>query len=269
MSQQTISKIDIARSFGKAAESYDQAAHFQRWVGNELLARIKGDEYQSVLDIGCGTGFFASGLVDKSRSSEKFYLGLDLALPMLEHGKRERNLDSDSHWLAGDAENLPFIDGSVDLAFSSLAIQWCSDLPALFKEIYRVLKPGGIFAFSTLLDGSLKELKASWSKVDGYQHVNQFALVDEYREPAEFAGFQNVICDQVSHVLFYDQVRELTRELKGIGAHNMTEKRPSGLTGKSKLKQFLSSYESFRNESGKLPATYEVLLCVLSKPLNN
>ncbi|MGC3664218.1 methyltransferase domain-containing protein, partial [Pseudomonas aeruginosa] len=76
-----------------------------------------------------------------------------------------------SHFIGGDAERLAMRDGSCDLLFSSLAIQWWADLPAVLAEARRLLRPGGELAFSSLCVGSQGELRDSCGVVDGFVHV--------------------------------------------------------------------------------------------------
>jgi malonyl-CoA O-methyltransferase len=56
----------------------------------------------------------------------------------------------------------------------------------------------------------------------------------------------------------YPDARALMRELKAIGAHNVTAGRPRGLTGRKRLAAMTQAYETVRSEDG-LPATYEVI----------
>jgi len=274
MSDMGINKQVIARSFGLAAEHYDSVAHFQRWVGNELLKLIPASKNIRLLDLGTGTGYFLKPL--SQNFSAESLVALDLSEGMIRHVVDHVCVDhnvvnsaapqnSALSCVVGDADNLPFADGSFDLIFSSLAIQWCSDLEELFSEVSRVLAPKGIFACSTLLDGSLHELKAAWQSVDSTQHVNDFYALSDYRRAAQAAKFNLECFEQRQHVLQYKQVKELTRELKMLGAHNMTPERAKGLTGKSKMKRFLETYERFRASSGFVTATYEVGFAVLLK----
>lgn len=267
MSVEIINKKEIAKSFGNAAANYDSVAHFQRWVGNELLQKIPIlNDASTIVDLGCGTGYFLSGL--KAKFPKADYLGFDLSEDMIRFAREssgEQESSTCTTWLVGDGESLPFKTGSVDLIFSSLAIQWCGSLSALFVEIQRVLTDKGVFVFSSLVDGSLCELKSSWSQVDGDQHVNEFAYLADYQEAVTATQLETKVLEVQAKVLYYQKVKDLTRELKTLGAHNMTAHRSTHLTGKQRIKQFLSAYEEFRLDSGALPASYQVLFGVLAK----
>lgn len=254
-----IDKSAIARSFGRAAHSYDQAAHFQRWVADRLLAQHDLADYETVLDLGCGTGYCMQRL---PKASTK--IGLDLSESMLAVA-RSKVTDSRCLWLAGDAEQLPLQNECVDAVVSSLSLQWCANTDGLFQDIYRILKPGGVFLFSTLLDGTLGELKDAWSEADQAQHVNRFDTYLHYEMAARSAGFNSINLQQVAHVLRYQHVRDLLSELKAIGAHNVTSDRVRHVTPKSTFRRFEAAYERRRDQDGKLPATYQVLLGVVTK----
>lgn len=263
MSADCIDKIAIARSFGRAAQSYDSVAHFQRWVADGLIDKVPAQDYESIVDLGCGTGYSSSQLLGLSDSGQ--YLGVDLSSDMLSYAREHHGSDNKA-WLTGDAEALPIKSASQDLVYSSLAIQWCTDLERMFTEVYRVLKPGGVFAFASLVDGSLSELKAAWRCVDEKQHVNEFETLADYERSASSTDFCIATLCVEAKVLRYEKVKDLTRELKLLGAHNITSQRPSNLTGKNRLKAFIEAYENCRMAEGYLPATYQVLWGVLVKP---
>ena len=61
--------------------------------------------------------------------------------------------------------------------------------------------------------------------------------------------------------LTYPDTLSLMRDLKAIGAHNVTAGRPRGLLGRTRLKRMQQAYETFRR-NGQLPATYEVVYAV-------
>ena len=115
---------------------------------------------QCVLDLGTGTGLHSPTLAE--RYDDAVVIGMDLAMGMLQFARKKYRPPPGVRWCSGDIESIPFQSNAVDLIYSSLAIQWCSFEKVLW-EVSRVLKPGGTFVFSTLAEGSLKELDKAWS----------------------------------------------------------------------------------------------------------
>ena len=265
MEQQLIDKQRIANSFSNAAATYDGLAGLQREVGTRLLDYLPQQHPQEMIDLGCGTGYFTPVL--KQRYPYAYLYNLDLALGMLSYAKLHRPEGSTS-WLCADAESLPLADKSIKLIYSSLAIQWCENLQQLFSEVQRVLKPGGKFVFATLGPNTLAELKLAWSAADTAIHVNQF--VDEpIIRSSVGAGLSIAGFDEELKVLKYQELKGLTDELKGIGAHNMNAGQPTGLVGREKIRKFKAGYEKQRQTDGMLPATCQVYYVVVEKPLEN
>jgi malonyl-CoA O-methyltransferase len=262
LSHYHLDKKRVAESFSRAAQSYDSVARLQRQVGQRLLdslpEKLPGDR---VIDLGCGTGYFTDRLAKKYSSIE--LIGLDLAQGMLAFAGTERQ--TKVHWLCADAEALPLADQSVDLIFSNLAIQWCEQLPTLAAEINRVLKPGGYFAFTSLGGDTLYQLRASWAEVDNYVHVNRFTPAENYRKAFEDIGMNFHQFDIDRCDLEYRDLRHLTDELKGLGAHNLNSGQNRGLTGPRQIRKLIQSYEKYRHQSGTLPATWEVIYGVASR----
>nr|WP_298114102.1 malonyl-ACP O-methyltransferase BioC [uncultured Pseudomonas sp.] len=253
-------KHQVAASFSRAAESYDSVAALQRAVGHELLARLpESSSPARWLDLGCGTGYFSRTLGERFPGAEG--VAVDIAEGMLRHA---RPLAGARHFVAGDAERLPLGDESCDLLFSSLALQWCGDFAAVLREARRVLRPGGVLAFSSLCVGTLRELRDSWQAVDGFVHVNRFRRFEDYQGLCAASGLQVLSLQSRPQVLHYPDVRSLTHELKALGAHNLNPGRPGGLTGRARMLALLAAYEQFRQPQG-LPATYQVVYGVLHK----
>ena len=253
-------KRQVAVSFSRAAASYDSVAELQRAVGHELLAqlpvRLAPERW---LDLGSGTGYFSRALGQRFAGSEG--LALDIAQGMLAFARPQGGAQ---HFIAGDAEHLPLQAGRCEVIFSSLALQWCADFKAVLNEAHRVLKPGGVMAFSSLCVGTLSELRDSWRAVDGQVHVNRFRPFEVYQQACAASDFQVISLRNQAHVLHYPHVRQLTHELKALGAHNLNPGRPEGLTGRARLQGLISAYEHFRQPQG-LPATYQVVYGLLEK----
>ncbi|MDH0759625.1 malonyl-ACP O-methyltransferase BioC [Pseudomonas juntendi] len=255
-------KRQVAASFSRAAASYDSVAALQRAVGLSLLGQVPaGWQPLRWLDLGSGTGHFSRILAERFAQSSG--VAVDIAEGMLRHARNEQR---GAHYhVAGDAERLPLRDASVDLVFTSLAVQWCDQFASVLAEALRVLRPGGVLAFSSLCVGTLDELRASWQVVDGLVHVNRFRRFEDYQRLCAASGFEQLELHRCAHVLHYPDVRSLTHELKALGAHNLNPGRPSGLTGRARMQGLLQAYEAFRQPAG-LPATYQVVYGVLRKP---
>jgi len=255
-------KRQVAASFSRAAASYDSVAELQRAVGTALIEQLPQDlQPQRWLDLGSGTGYFSRALA--ARFAEAPGIAVDIAQGMLEHARLHGGARD---YVAGDAERLPLREASVDLVFSSLAVQWCGNFAAVLEEARRVLQPGGVLAFSSLCVGTLHELRESWQAVDGLVHVNRFRRLEDYQRLCGASEMQVLSLQARPHVLHYPDVRSLTHELKALGAHNLNPGRPAGLTGRARMQGLLQAYEQFRDAQG-LPATYQVVYGVLRKPL--
>ena len=253
--------IDLARvrrSFGHSARDYDATAVLQARVRAELLERLDlvRLEPKAILDLGAGTGHASGALKRRYRSS--LVIAVDLAEGMLREARRQQPLLRRFNRVCGQAAALPLRDGSVDLVFSNLMLQWCNDPDAVFMECRRVLAPGGLLTFTTFGPDTLVELRRAWAAADARTHVNRFIDMHDLGDALIRAGFAEPVMDVERYTLTYAEVRDLMRDLKAIGAHNANAGRPQGLTGKRALAQMVEAYEQFRRD-GRLPATYEVI----------
>ena len=262
-----LDKQQIRRAFDRAADSYDAYAKLQDEVGSRMLSRLDyiNIEPQSVIDIGCGTGRITKQLSQRYENSR--VIAFDIAEGMLQKSKQlyakgfKQFFDRDSkriQHLCGDAESLPLIDNSLGFVFSNVTFQWCNNLDKALQDCYRVLAPGSLILFSSFGPDTLKELRNVWQEVDNYNHVNAFMDMHDVGDALVRSGFQSPVLDVEQFTLTYDTLKDLMKELKAIGAHNVTAGRARGLTGRKRLAKITEAYEQYRH-GGRLPASYEVI----------
>ena len=257
----------IRASFDRASASYEAAAVLQARVADELLSRLVPFNFTPgvVLDLGAGTGRMTGELKRSYRRS--LVVALDLAPGMLREARRHQAFFRRFERVCADAVRLPIADASVDLVVSSLMLQWCDPPDPAFAEIRRILKPEGFFAFSTFGPDTLRELRSAWAEADedtpqaaarAYNHVNHFTDMHDVGDALVRAGLSEPVLDVDRMQVTYADSIALMRDLKAIGAHNVTAGRPRGLVGRARLKRMQLAYEAFRRD-GRLPATYEVV----------
>lgn len=255
----TQNRIKIAKSFDSAINSYDISARLQRYTGKHLLPLLPENDNLTVIDLGCGTGFFTELLASNYRQ----VIGVDISSKMLNFTKNNRR--DVANLVAGDAYHLPFQSNSIDLIYSNLVIQWCANLPHVINELMRVLKPGGKLVFTTLLDETLSELKSAWAQVDSDKHVIDFRKAVELEAMFSSEDYKLEQHQVEDVILEYENVLHLARELKGLGANHVPEKKGKGLAGKDKWQRMTKAYEDFVEPSGIYPATYRVFSGVAVK----
>ena len=97
-----------------------------------------------ILDVGTGPGTIP---IDLAAAAPQLTIdGLDLSAPMIDHAAaaaRVAGCDDRVTFVAADAGDMPFPDGSFDLIVSSMSQHHWSDVPSVVGEIRRVLRPGG------------------------------------------------------------------------------------------------------------------------------
>lgn len=116
-------------------------------TGAPRLVRFAGVKAGTkVLDVGCGTGVVALAAARKGAR----VTGIDLTPELIAHAKEHATLvGAEIDWREGDAEALPFPDGTFDTVISQFGHMFAPRPDVTVKEMLRVLKPGGTIAFAT------------------------------------------------------------------------------------------------------------------------
>jgi arsenite methyltransferase len=231
----------VAEAFGYTTEeltSIPTAANMGLSCGNPTAtARLRRGEV--VVDLGSGGGldvFLASKLV----GPEGRAIGIDMTPAMIERARANavsgdyRNVE----FHLGNIDQLPLADASVDCVISNCVINLAPDKPAVFREIARVLKPGGRLAVSDIaLKGELpeaiaKSLAAYVGCISGAIHI------DTYREELLKAGFEFVeIVESGSDLNAYAKIENQS----ACCSPTMTSDLPEGTTLHKDLSSLLST----------------------------
>jgi len=149
---------------------------------------------QTVLDLGCGSGGISLHLLKKHNAAH--VTGFDVEEPVIRHAVDRATLlglSDRASFVQAPPGPLPFEDESFDVVFSKDALLHVPDKDALFAEIFRVLKPGGLFAASNWMishDGEPSDDMKAYVAAEGLSFA--MASPARYRAAMERAGFRDV-----------------------------------------------------------------------------
>ena len=185
----------ISRKIGYTEEeikAVPEGANLGLGCGNPTaLASLK--EGETVLDLGAGAGFDCFLAAQKVGKKGKV-IGVDMTPEMIEKAREnaKKGKYENVEFRLGEIENLPVADNSVDIIISNCVINLSPDKKSVFKEAFRVLKPGGRFMISDLV--LLNELPDSVrNSIEAYISCLAGAIKkDEYLEIIKTVGFHDV-----------------------------------------------------------------------------
>jgi len=149
---------------------------------------------KSVLDIGCGSGGITLHMVEKHGADTA--TGFDVESPVLEAARlcaKNRGLSGRASFVHAPPGPLPFANQTFDMVFSKDALLHVPDKDALFAEVFRVLKPGGVFAASNWMiahDGEPSPDMKAYVEAEGLSF--SMASPARYRQAMQRAGFGDV-----------------------------------------------------------------------------
>jgi SAM-dependent methyltransferase len=204
----------VAEAFGySAAElaAIPAEANMGLSCGNPTAtAHLRAGE--TVVDLGSGGGldvFLAAAQVGPTGRA----IGIDMTPEMIELARRNAARANDGKGYANiefhlaTIDNLPLADNSADCVISNCVINLAPDKPAVFREIARVLKPGGRLAVS---DIALKKMLPPEIGQDLMAYVGCISgaiMVEDYQRQLIEAGFSNVqVIDSGSDLNAYAKI---------------------------------------------------------------
>ncbi len=158
-----------------------------RPVGEQAIELMAIPSGASVVDVGCGSGWATRLMATKA--SDGRVVGIDISDEMIKLARESSTSFPNVEFRVAGAEKLPFGDGEFSHAFSMESLYYYADMESALREIWRVLKPGGIFVCVVDL---YEENKPSHQWVEQLQVPVQLLSSATYRSLFEAAGFVNV-----------------------------------------------------------------------------
>ena len=231
----------IARSFARAASSYDRHALVQNQIAQHLAAYLpQGAEYDHILEFGCGTGLLTKALEGR--------------IKYLEHQTYTK--------LIGDiSEVLSQITTPLDLIASASALQWIEDPFLLLTKAKKLLTPQGTLLISTFGERNLHELRTLTGR--GLHYFPSSA----YREFCS-RNFKDVEVQEEEVVLRFSSLFDLLHHLRATGVTHLPNDNISYLCGRTQLAQLEKEYTTkYPHAQGGVSLTYHPIYIRCSEKL--
>ncbi len=227
---------DILRRLARAAPRFDSFAFVHEHTRQGLIDRLAPmtRRAEHVVDLGSATGAALPLLRKRFRGARVH--GVDFSIDMLR--QQPQRLFARRSLVCADAGALPFVDASIDVAFANQLLSFTDDVAGVCREIGRVLRDDGIFAFALLGPDSFSELAAAWGRTDETIHVARFPDMHNVGDALVRAGLRDPVLDVDRLRLTYDSPAALYRDLTAVGARNSLADRAPGLATPRRLAAF-------------------------------
>ncbi len=187
-------------------DSVPQGANMGLGCGNPVaLASLKPGE--TVVDLGSGGGFDCF-LAAKQVGKTGRVIGVDMTPEMVSKARKnaEGTETGNVEFRLGEIEHLPLADSSADIVMSNCVINLSPDKLGVYRDVYRVLKPGGRLAISDIVATAPlpEKIRSDLSLVGAC--VGGAATIEETEEMLNEAGFSDI------RIIPKDNSRELIRQ---------------------------------------------------------
>jgi ubiquinone/menaquinone biosynthesis C-methylase UbiE len=151
--------------FKRTAQRWDEMrkGFFDTELGLKIVRQAKIKLGDTVVDIGCGTGFLTSQAA-KAVGRKGKVIGIDLSEEMLEKADEKMTKISSTgrvEFKIGDAENIPLEDEIADAVIGNMILHHCPEPKSAIREMARILKTNGRLVLS-----DLEEHEEEWLKTE-------------------------------------------------------------------------------------------------------
>lgn len=213
----------LIRNFSRYAYLYDRYADTQKIAALKLLAEIKENSFNKILEIGCGTGNYTLLLREKFKSAALKVIDISEKMMEVALGKLK---NAGIKFIIADAETIK-LDEKFDLITSNACFQWFNNLTNALLKYKGLLNKGGIISFSVFGPLTFRELNASLIFV--FKNVSVSADKFMPKEKIEEILKQNFTQVAIKEIIREESLPDLKSLLNKI---KYTGIRGQGLNGK-------------------------------------
>ena len=214
-------KEQVTKMFDTISEDYDglnRVISFGidiKWR-KKVVNIVKEANPDTILDIATGTGDLAINLAETNASK---IVGLDISSGMLDIGKekiKNKSLESKIEMVLGDSENMPFDNNAFDAITVAFGVRNFETLENGLKEIYRVLKPHGVFV---ILETSMPD-KAPYKQGYNFYTKNILPLIGAFSKDKSAYKY---LCESASVFPYGEALNNILRKIGFINVEDFPQ----------------------------------------------
>lgn len=248
-------KEQISNGFRRSLSSYPDQATIQKQVSEklgQLIGKCLVESPNHILEIGCGTGFLTSALLNEFPYAN--WTVNDLNSDVKAHIDTVFSLKSERtpRYVFGDAETMDWTQ-NYNLIASSSCFQWFNAPETFFRNASECMTDGGFLAFSTFGPQNMQEIKS----LSG-QGLNYFSREDYF---AMLSGrFEVISSSEEILEMYFDTPCEVLKHIKATGVNGSFRQHWT----KARLAEFTKGYSKLHDEWG-FPLTYHPIYFICKK----
>jgi trans-aconitate methyltransferase len=219
------------------SESYDKLSDPQFNWGMKLMSQLDLRGGETVMDAGCGSGRLTAELL--ARLPHGRVIGVDYSENMLRTAHDRLAAHEDRvRFVHADLADLPFVR-EVDGIYSNAVFHWVPDHDAMFRSLFRSLKPGGWLLAQFGGQGNLARLRARLHAIGEREGYSEF--LGGYRDAAHFegeeitgermarAGFEQIETELFEAPVNFPSMAAMAQFVKTVNAHQIISRLPESL----------------------------------------
>lgn len=273
-----IDKQQVKLHFSKNASNYNQYTHVQKNMRDILIDfMLQGNKdnlkIKNILEIGCGTGYLTTSLVDLFPLAH--ITAVDIAPGMIAEIKSKFKNDS-MDFICGDIEEMD-INTTYDIIISNATFQWFNHMPLTLRKLYNSLNKNGMLCFSTFGSYTFNELNKCFEKAKQTMSIKEhvysgqpFHSLNELhtmcKNTMRNKNSNNEILVESKELFeyeYFNDCRDFFYSIKKTGANNSNK--GARCTSPAFMRKVIDLYNKNFRENNRVKATYHCLFYKMIK----
>ena len=248
----------VTARFSAAAQTYHNESNLQREVAERLAAwMLPMEEIDSILEIGCGTGFLTELLLE--RFAGAVIHALDIAGPMVDLARERIGENGRMRWHVADARQFQ-TEVNFPLIISSSALHWMTPIPETVRRLAGMLAPGGQLVSALMVKGTCEELHSARASL--FPNKTGSICLPQAEEVLEAIAAAGLGIESDSREVLRERYTSACAFLASLNRQGVTGVANTGcsLLNRTELRKLVGYYDqTFAEPAGGVFASYRIL----------